>query len=70
MTLMAFHCKDCSYRGSKSGQLGECPGCGSYNIAQDTKALKKKKGSGQWRLALLILLWGYLAVEIGSKLNQ
>lgn len=67
---MAYYCRDCSYRGSKSGQVGECLGCGSHNITQDLKVIKKKGRPGGWRLVLLLLLWGYLIAEVLSKLSQ
>ena len=31
---MEYYCRDCSYRGNTSGQLGECPACGSFNMGK------------------------------------
>jgi predicted ATP-dependent serine protease len=67
---MTFHCKDCSYRGKNSGQRGECPACGSYNIVQDFNPIKERSKSGKWRLVLLVLLWGYLITAILWKLSE
>lgn len=66
---MAYHCKDCSYRGKKSGQLGECPACGSYNIFKEAAALDKQtQPIKQWRLIVLVMLWGLLIALIIGKL--
>jgi predicted ATP-dependent serine protease len=68
---MAYHCKDCSYRGKKSGQLGECPACGSFNIVKDTVLPDKESPTaGKWRLVVLALLWVLLiALIIGKLVN-
>jgi hypothetical protein len=65
---MAFYCKDCSYRGKKSGQLGECPACGSYNIDNRSLPFRKQPAPAKWRLIVLVLLWGCLLAMIGWKL--
>jgi predicted ATP-dependent serine protease len=68
---MAYFCKDCSYRGKKSGQLGECPACGSFNIAKDTALPDKQPTTtGKWRLIVLALLWLLLITLIIGKLVQ
>ncbi len=67
---MAYHCKDCSYRGDKSGQLGECPACGSYNIVKHALTLKEQSAPAKWRLFALILLWGCLIAIIIGKLSH
>ena len=64
---MAYHCKDCSYRGVKSGQLGECPACGSFNIGRESSAEEKPR-PGKLRITLLIGLWAYLIALIIWKL--
>lgn len=65
---MAYLCKDCSYRGMKSGQLGECPACGSYNIVKHTAVLGEKPPPAKWRLVVLVLLWGLFFTLIIGKL--
>lgn len=67
---MAYHCKDCSYRGEKSGQLGECPACGSYNIVKRSSTLKEQPPPTKWRLVVLVLLWGGLIAMIIRKLSH
>jgi transposase len=64
---MAYHCKDCSYRGKVSGQVGECPACGSFNIKKTGKK-EEKPPPAKWRLIVLALLWGYLIALIIWKL--
>jgi hypothetical protein len=66
---MTYFCKDCSYRGKVSGQAGDCPACGSFNLGKGQQ-LKEKPPPGKWRLVLLALLWGYLIAMILWKLNQ
>jgi predicted ATP-dependent serine protease len=65
---MAYHCKDCSYRGVKSGQLGECPACGSFNIVKSIAVpAKESSPAKKWRLVVLVLLWVvFLALVIGK----
>jgi hypothetical protein len=67
---MNYICKDCSYRGNKSGQDGSCPACGSFKLsgqsAQETPAPK----AGKLRLILLVGLWVYLIGLIIWKLNH
>jgi predicted ATP-dependent serine protease len=65
---MAYFCKDCSYRGVTSGQLGECPACGSYNIVKGSSKSKEESPPAKWRLVTLVLLWGYLIAMIIWKL--
>ena len=65
---MAYYCKACSYRGMKSGHLGECPACGSYDIVKDSAAAKEKTVPTKWRLVVLVLLWSCLAIMIIEKL--
>lgn len=66
---MAYHCKDCSYRGVTSGQAGECPACGSYNITHAIQR-EEKAPPARWRLVLLVSLWVYLIGLIIWKLNH
>lgn len=65
---MIYLCKDCSYRGKKCGQAGECPACGSFNIGRGQAA--EKKPPGKARLALLVALWAFLFALIIWKLNH
>jgi predicted ATP-dependent serine protease len=65
---MAYYCKDCSYRGVTSGQLGECPACGSYNIVKRSLELEEKSPPAKWRLVVLVLLWIWLIALILRKL--
>lgn len=64
---MAYYCKDCSYRGKTSGQGGECPACGSFNLVRG-RAQEEKPAPARWRLVALGLLWGYLLALIIWKL--
>ena len=66
---MAYFCKDCSYRGKVSGQAGECPACGSFNLDKGQTA-KEKPPPAKWRLILLAVLWGYLIAMIIWKLTH
>jgi predicted ATP-dependent serine protease len=65
---MAYYCKDCSYRGKTSGQLGECPACGSYNIVKRSQARKEQTSPAKWRLVVLVLLWTLFIALILRKL--
>ena len=65
---MAYHCKDCSYRGVKSGHLGECPACGSRNLEKHSVKFNEQAPQAKWRLAILVLLWTFLIVLIIGKL--
>jgi DNA-directed RNA polymerase subunit RPC12/RpoP len=64
---MTYYCSDCSYRGKTSGQRGECPACGSFNLANPRKETDKPPPA-KWRLFLLLGLWGYLFAHIAWKL--
>lgn len=64
---MTYFCNDCSYRGKKSGQGGECPACGSFNIVSG-KAQQEEPPPAKWRLVLLGVLWAYLIAMIIWKL--
>ena len=66
---MTYTCKDCSYRGKKSGQGGSCLACGSFNIASSARQEEPRK-SGKLRVTLLIVLWVYLIALIIWKLNN
>ena len=66
---MAYYCTDCSYRGTTSGQVGECPACGSFNISNTQKS-KKEKPQRKVQLAILVALWTYLIALIAWKLNN
>lgn len=65
---MSYFCNDCSYRGTKSGQAGECQACGSFNLSKKRQQLKKKTPS-KARLAILVTLWTYLLGTIVWKLD-
>ena len=65
---MMYSCKDCSYRGKKSGQDGSCLACGSFNLAR-TPIQEEPVKSGKLRVTLLIGLWVYLIGLIIWKLN-
>ena len=66
---MTFLCKDCSYRGITSGQAGECPACGSFDLARASRK-EDEKPPGKWRLVVLGALWAYLIALIIWKLNS
>lgn len=66
---MAYYCKDCSYRGVTSGQGGECPACGSYQIHREALAAQQKKTPGNLRPMVLVILWSYLIAHLIWKLN-
>jgi predicted ATP-dependent serine protease len=61
---MAFYCNECTYRGKVSGQLGECPACGSFNISMLVGLDQEENKLKPWRLKLLWVLWGILAATI------
>lgn len=65
---MAYFCKACSYRGNKSGQLGECPACGSFDIIKHTTFSREQPPQPLWRLVLVIVLWVVLIAMIVWKL--
>jgi len=65
---MAYYCNDCSYRGIKSGPLGECPACGSYDIIKGSVTSEKQLPPAKWRLVVLVLLWVVLIAIIIGKL--
>ena len=64
---MAYLCKDCSYRGIKSGQLGECPACGSHNLVKLAMTFKEQTRPTKWRLVILAALWIFLIALIIEK---
>ena len=52
----------------KSGQGGQCPACGSFNLkVQDAKP-EEQEPPPRWRLALLASLWATLLLMIAWKL--
>jgi hypothetical protein len=66
---MAYHCKDCSYRGRQRGDLGGCPACGSFNIAlAGAAAAPPPQPPGRRRMALLLISWGLFLALAGWKL--
>ncbi len=66
---MAYICNDCSYRGVSSAESGQCPACGSFNLAvQNARVEADDKTPSKWRLRLLISLWTILLVMIAWKL--
>jgi len=65
---MAYICTDCSYRGTTSGQLGECPACGSFAISKTGGKDNKKRPPSKAHLFLLFALWSYLLGMIAWKL--
>jgi predicted ATP-dependent serine protease len=67
---MDYFCKDCSYRGKKSGQDGACPACGSFNISQQKLGQKTAPKNNRLRLTILIGLWVYLIGLIIWKLDH
>ncbi len=68
---MAYLCKDCSYRGKTSGQVGECPACGSFNmVRRPTDQQAAATPAPKWRIALMLLLWSCLIALVGAKLIQ
>ena len=67
---MTYICKDCSYRGKKSGQDGSCPACGSFNLGGVSPQKAEAPKTGKLRLGLLVGLWVYLIGLIIWKLNN
>ena len=66
---MAYYCTDCSYRGTTSGQVGECPACGSFKISR-VNVVKKEKPHRKIQLVALLALWTYLIAHTIWKLNS
>ena len=64
---MTLYCNDCSYRGKTSGQGGECPACGSFNLTRG-QTTSNEPPPAKWRLVLLVGLWSYLIIHISWKL--
>ena len=64
---MAFLGKECTYRGKVSGQLGECPACGSFNVTMVLEQEEEEVELKPWRLKLLWALWGMFALIIFWK---
>ena len=65
---MAYYCRDCSYRGKVSGQAGECPACGSRNMAVNRVQTEEEAAPTKWRMAALVISWGTLIILIIGKL--
>jgi hypothetical protein len=67
---MAYICNDCSYRGVSSGQDGECPACGSFDLRSNNSQAATESPSmwPLWRLRLLVALWTVLIIMIAWKL--
>lgn len=65
---MAFICTDCSYRGLKSGQGGQCPACGSFRLQMQDARPEEPPKTPRWRLALLLVSWAALLILITRKL--
>lgn len=53
---MTYYCKDCSYRGKTSGQGGECPACGSFNLLRG-RTQEEEPPRGKLGLILLAAVW-------------
>jgi hypothetical protein len=66
---MEYYCRECSYRGNTSGQLGECPACGSFDIGKRKPKAEEKGSRGTLRLVILAALWVYLIAHIVWKLS-
>jgi hypothetical protein len=67
---MAYHCHDCSYKGTKRSAGGHCPACGSPNFRLQKSKNEAGKKSGKGSLLLLVLLWGYLIAHVYWKLTN
>ncbi|MCB1845880.1 MAG: hypothetical protein KDI04_00465 [Halieaceae bacterium] len=67
---MDYFCKDCSYRGKKSGRDGACPACGSFNISRQGAEQQTVRKNNKLRLVILVGLWVYLIGLIIWKLNH
>ncbi|PLW67592.1 hypothetical protein C0039_16275 [Pseudohalioglobus lutimaris] len=65
---MAYLCKDCSYRGKTSGQGGQCPACGSFNITAQRVAAQNQEGPPLWHKIALVASWSLLLILILWKL--
>jgi predicted ATP-dependent serine protease len=65
---MAFICMDCSYRGMKSGQGGQCPACGSFKLQIQNARPEEPPKTPLWRMALLVTSWATLLLMIAWKL--
>jgi predicted ATP-dependent serine protease len=64
---MLYFCRDCSYRGNSSGQGGNCPACGSFNIEHARKE-EEKEPERKLHVIILVALWTYLIALILWKL--
>ena len=67
---MAYHCRDCSYTGTKRSESGGCPACGSADFGRwGARAAARPAASSPLKLLMLVLLWVWLITEIYRKLN-
>jgi hypothetical protein len=66
---MAYHCRDCSYKGKQSSAGGLCPACGSakFERAAGVLTLDNSEKPGNGSLIAVILLWGFLIGHIYWK---
>ena len=65
---MAYYCNDCSYRGKVSGQGGQCPACGSFNVSVGRTQTEEQEGPPPWHKPALITSWALLLILIAWKL--
>ena len=65
---MAFYCRDCSYRGKTSGQSGQCPACGSFNMSVPRVQSDEEKAPPLWHKIALVGSWSLLIIMILWKL--
>ncbi len=66
---MSYQCRDCSYRGQKSGPSGECAACGSFNVQRGTDPTTTESPSGKkFQRAALVISWTVLLLMILHKI--
>jgi hypothetical protein len=68
---MAQYCTACGYKSETRINSVKCPACDSYAIKPtkvDTEKPQQSSPQRQFRLVLLITLWGYLIYEIYVRL--
>ncbi len=68
---MTNACKDCSYRGSKSGPSGECPACGSFKFAPvNGQPVDEVKPGAKFQRIALVTSWTVLLFLILLKIFE
>ena len=66
---MTYKCQACSFEGAFF-KGGLCPACGSHQIVRRGKTTATPPARKPFRLALALVLWLYLILEIYRNLQS